>query len=110
MHAKVYRKAKFHYRSSLHISLAKSVKLQAAMFPLDHSAPLVKSPPQYLLACNICPPELLFPQGQLTIASPPILVSGQKRISSRSFLPECDSMIVLSAGQPSYKHKKSNIN
>ena len=78
-----------------HISLARSLKLQAAIFSWDHSA----SSPQYRLAFSISPPELPFPQGHLITASSFTLVSGQKRVISKSSLPEWEGMTVVVEGQ-----------
>ena len=68
------------------------------MFASAHIAPLVKSPPQYLVASSIPPPsELLFPQGQVLMTCTPMLVSGHNIVILRSCLPECDGIIVLVA-------------
>ena len=85
----------------MHISRAKSLKLQAATLDLVHLAPLVKFPPQYRVAWSSPLLELPFPQGQLTTACLPIFASGQKRVIFRSCLPEDDGITVLLDGQPS---------
>ena len=78
---------------SWQISRAVSLKLQRAIFGVFHIPPLVKSPPQYRLACN-CPSLLPLPHGQLTTATPPMLVSGHSIVKFKSGLPECDGIIV----------------
>ena len=86
------------------ISCVKSLKLQAATFASAHVAPLIKSPPQYVVASSIPPSsDLLLPHGQLLMTCTPMLVSGHNIVILRSCLPECDGIIVLVAGQPSYK-------
>ena len=47
------------------------------------------------------PLEFPFPQGHLTTACIPTLVSGHETVIVRSCLPECDGIKVLLAGQPS---------
>ena len=81
---------------------AKSLKLHATTLGSDHIAPLLKSPPQYRVAWSI--PSLLespFPQGQLTTAFTPTLVSGHEIDILRSFLPEYDGITVVVLGHPS---------
>ena len=73
----------------LHILRAKSLKLHRDTSIVVQRAPLVKSPPQYLKALNSPPLDVsLSPQGQSTIASTPILVSGQCTVISRFASPD----------------------
>ena len=87
---------------SWHISRAKSLKLHAATLASDHIAPLLKSPPQYRVAWSIPSPfESPFPQGQLTKACTPTLVSGHEIDMLRSCLPEYGGITVVVLGHPS---------
>ena len=71
------------------------MKLHWLTSGIDHLPPLLKSPPQYLVAKRAPAPNAVkSPQGQIDLAVSPMLVSFQLTVIVRFSLPECEGISV----------------
>lgn len=85
----------------LHSSRVLLVKLQGAISPSSQTPPLLKSPPQYLLATNTVEVRLKLEQGHGIIAVSPIRVSGHTIVITRFGSLSLEEILVDSDGHPS---------
>ena len=95
-----------HTSAVWHISRAKSLKLHGAISGFLHWPPLVKFPPQYLVALRLGPLDVTLPQGQSTSANSPMLVSGHSIVIINFGFPECEGISVEIERHPSNEYKK----
>ena len=87
--------------ASWHISRARSLKLHGAALGFSHWPPLVKSPPQYLVAIRLPSCDVILPQGQWISARSPMLDSGHSIDIVKFGFPEFEGMSVMLERQPS---------